>query len=123
MLRSDEARWIRAVRAFAVMLVILPLARWGLRRCSARRGLGDPVVAYVPIPLSDQVGSPATNAWEGGTPPLPKRWTVERTYGWLVFRRRLARDYVNQRPAAPARHVQHRSGQGRLPVRADRDCR
>ncbi|MFD7409864.1 hypothetical protein ACFV7R_46495, partial [Streptomyces sp. NPDC059866] len=25
--------------------------------------------------------------------PLLKRWTVERTYGWLMFHRRLARDY------------------------------
>ncbi len=24
---------------------------------------------------------------------LRKRWTVERTYGWLMFHRRLARDY------------------------------
>ncbi|MFI1370062.1 IS5 family transposase [Streptomyces griseochromogenes] len=28
-----------------------------------------------------------------GFTPLPKRWTVERTYGWLMFHRRLARDY------------------------------
>ncbi|MEV5012738.1 IS5 family transposase [Streptomyces sp. NPDC055692] len=28
-----------------------------------------------------------------GFAPLPKRWTVERTYGWLMFHRRLARDY------------------------------
>ncbi|WP_405540370.1 IS5 family transposase [Streptomyces sp. NBC_00075] len=25
--------------------------------------------------------------------PIPKRWAVERTYGWLMFHRRLARDY------------------------------
>ena len=24
---------------------------------------------------------------------LPKRWVVERTFGWLVSQRRLARDY------------------------------
>ncbi|MGC3002586.1 IS5 family transposase [Streptomyces sp. G35A] len=28
-----------------------------------------------------------------GFTPLPKRWTVERTYGWLMLHRRLARDY------------------------------
>ncbi|MGW2571654.1 IS5 family transposase [Streptomyces sp. NPDC001537] len=28
-----------------------------------------------------------------GFAPLPKRWCVERTYGWLMFHRRLARDY------------------------------
>jgi transposase len=28
-----------------------------------------------------------------GFKPIPKRWTVERTYGWLMLHRRLARDY------------------------------
>ncbi|MFF3277553.1 IS5 family transposase [Streptomyces chrestomyceticus] len=28
-----------------------------------------------------------------GFTPLPKRWAVERTYGWLMHHRRLARDY------------------------------
>ena len=28
-----------------------------------------------------------------GCTPIPKRWTVERTYGWLMLHRRLARDY------------------------------
>lgn len=28
-----------------------------------------------------------------GFTPLPKGWAVERTYGWLMFHRRLARDY------------------------------
>ncbi|GHH05750.1 hypothetical protein Srubr_05370 [Streptomyces rubradiris] len=28
-----------------------------------------------------------------GFTPLPKRWTVERTYGWLMLHRRLARDH------------------------------
>lgn len=33
--------------------------------------------------------------WDGKHPftPLPKRWTVKRTYGWLMLHRRLARDY------------------------------
>lgn len=31
--------------------------------------------------------------------PIPKRWAVERTYGWLMLHRRLARDYE----ALPAR--------------------
>ncbi|MET9290643.1 IS5 family transposase [Streptomyces sp. NPDC003077] len=34
-----------------------------------------------------------------GFTPIPKRWTVERTYGWLMLHRRLARDYE----ALPAR--------------------
>ncbi|GGZ44444.1 hypothetical protein GCM10010365_76110 [Streptomyces poonensis] len=28
-----------------------------------------------------------------GFTPMPKRWAVERTYGWLMLHRRLARDY------------------------------
>ncbi|MFD3532639.1 IS5 family transposase [Streptomyces sp. NPDC058664] len=28
-----------------------------------------------------------------GFTPIPKRWAVERTYGWLMLNRRLARDY------------------------------
>ncbi|MGI5136523.1 MULTISPECIES: IS5 family transposase [unclassified Streptomyces] len=28
-----------------------------------------------------------------GFTPIPKRWTVERTYGWLMLHRRLTRDY------------------------------
>lgn len=28
----------------------------------------------------------------GGFTPIPKRWAVERTYGWLMLRRRLALD-------------------------------
>jgi transposase len=28
-----------------------------------------------------------------GFTPAPKRWAVERTYGWLMLHRRLARDY------------------------------
>nr|WP_326783470.1 IS5 family transposase [Streptomyces sp. NBC_00151] len=28
-----------------------------------------------------------------GFTPIPKRWAVERTYGWLMFHRRPARDY------------------------------
>jgi len=30
---------------------------------------------------------------EKGFRPLPKRWAVERTFGWLVLHRRLVRDY------------------------------
>jgi transposase len=28
-----------------------------------------------------------------GFTPIPKRWAIERTYGWLMLHRRLARDY------------------------------
>jgi transposase len=28
-----------------------------------------------------------------GFTPTPKRWAVERTYGWLMLHRRPARDY------------------------------
>ncbi|WP_285689587.1 transposase, partial [Actinoplanes sp. NBRC 103695] len=30
---------------------------------------------------------------EKGFRPLPRRWVVERTFGWLMQHRRLARDY------------------------------
>jgi transposase len=29
----------------------------------------------------------------GGFQVLPKRWIVERTFGWLVWNRRLVKDY------------------------------
>ncbi|MGW2968709.1 transposase [Streptomyces mirabilis] len=28
-----------------------------------------------------------------GFEPLPKRWVIERAFGWLMQHRRLARDY------------------------------
>ncbi|MFI6797601.1 transposase [Streptosporangium canum] len=28
-----------------------------------------------------------------GFTPLPRRWAVERTFGWLMLHRRLVRDY------------------------------
>lgn len=28
-----------------------------------------------------------------GFQPIPKRWVIERTFGWLIQHRRLARDY------------------------------
>lgn len=39
--------------------------------------------------------APATR----GFTPIPKRWAVERTYGWLMLHRRLARDYETHRTA------------------------
>ncbi|MGW7079731.1 transposase [Streptomyces sp. NPDC054866] len=35
------------------------------------------------------VQRPRTKGFE----PLPKRWVIERTFGWLMQHRRLARDY------------------------------
>jgi transposase len=34
-----------------------------------------------------------------GFTPIPKRWAVERTYGWLMLHRRLTRDYEPSPPA------------------------
>ncbi len=42
-----------------------------------------------------------------GLTPIPKRWAVERPYGWLMLHRRLARDYENPAPLRnrhPHRH-------------------
>ncbi|WP_426567409.1 hypothetical protein [Streptomyces canus] len=36
--------------------------------------------------------------------PLPRRWTVERTLGWLMFHRRLVRDYEALPPAEAMIH-------------------
>lgn len=33
---------------------------------------------------------------------LPKRWIVERTFGWLLFRRRLAKDYEHNPKSSEA---------------------
>jgi hypothetical protein len=44
---------------------------------------------------------PSASTWKSsnapprprGFTPLPRRWAVERTYGWLMFHLRLTRDY------------------------------
>ncbi|MDT0484552.1 transposase [Streptomyces sp. DSM 41640] len=40
-----------------------------------------------------RLGNRPTRPGTRGFTPIPKRWTVERTYGWLMLHRRLARDY------------------------------
>lgn len=35
----------------------------------------------------------ARNPGSKGFTPIPKRWAVERTYGWLMVHRHLTRDY------------------------------
>lgn len=39
---------------------------------------------------------------EGGFQVLPKRWIVERTFGWFNFQRRLAKDYETLIPCSEA---------------------
>jgi len=34
---------------------------------------------------------------------LPRRWVVERSFGWMARFRRLARDYVQRRGATPVK--------------------
>lgn len=46
-------------------------------------------VAAIGIDMEITARKPGT----GGFAPIPKRWAVERTYGWLMLHRRLARDY------------------------------
>ncbi|MER6075343.1 IS5 family transposase [Streptomyces sp. NPDC001817] len=45
--------------------------------------------ATLGIDMEITARTPGTN----GFAPIPKRWAVERTYGWLMLHRRLARDY------------------------------
>ncbi|WP_406001045.1 hypothetical protein [Streptomyces sp. NBC_00829] len=37
-----------------------------------------------------------------GFQPLPKGWVIQRTFGWLMQHRRLARDYEALPPAFPS---------------------
>jgi putative transposase len=41
-------------------------------------------------------------AGTGGFSVLPKRWIVERTFGWFNFQRRLAKDYELLIPCSEA---------------------
>ena len=49
------------------------------------------------------VAQPATAAKTSGFQVLPKRWIVERTFGWLVHWRRLVRDFEVHPDSARAR--------------------
>ncbi|GAA2637370.1 hypothetical protein GCM10010411_91090 [Actinomadura fulvescens] len=51
--------------------------------------------AHLGIRIHTVSRDPATR----GFVPLPRRWVIERTFGWLMQHRRLARDYE----ALPAR--------------------
>ncbi|MGX1372845.1 hypothetical protein RKD19_008204 [Streptomyces canus] len=46
------------------------------------------------------MGISARTSGTAGIAPIPKRWAVERTYGWLMLHRRPARDYETL-PARP----------------------
>ncbi|MDX2939542.1 IS5 family transposase [Streptomyces ipomoeae] len=56
--------------------------------CGYRRHLVEHA-ATLGIDMEITTRKPGTR----GFTPLPKRWAVERTYGWLMLHRRLARDY------------------------------
>ncbi|WP_405576315.1 IS5 family transposase [Streptomyces sp. NBC_01092] len=64
----------------------------GLRKVWVDRGYRKHFIehaATLGIDLEIVQRAPATR----GFTPIPKRWAVERTYGWLMLHRRLARDY------------------------------
>lgn len=62
--------------------------------------------AYRGIRLLDGVDTVVVNRRTGGGAarfvPVPKRWVVERTFGWLSHWRRLARDYEKRSDCAQA---------------------
>ena len=60
-------------------------------------------------PHSGDVGYDAAKKIKGQTPYpggyfqiLPRRWIVERTFGWLMRHRRLVRDYEKKETSAEA---------------------
>ncbi|MBT2381737.1 IS5 family transposase [Streptomyces sp. ISL-111] len=54
-----------------------------------RRHLVEPATLGIDMEITITTRKPGTK----GFTPIPKRWAVERTYGWLMLHRRLARDY------------------------------
>ncbi|MER5935547.1 transposase [Streptomyces sp. NPDC002054] len=60
--------------------------RWAQRPAAAR---GSPVWGH---PRHD-VEVTRRDPGEKGFKVIPRRWVVERTFGWLMNHRRLARDY------------------------------
>jgi putative transposase len=66
-------RAVKRLRAVFVDGAYRPAADWVARVCGWRLQV---------------VAKPA-----GGFRPLPKRWVVERTFGWLGRSRRLSKDY------------------------------
>ncbi|GGZ28911.1 hypothetical protein GCM10010365_56380 [Streptomyces poonensis] len=64
----------------------------GLRKVRVDGGYRKHLVEHAAtLGIDMQVVEPAPGA-RGFTPP-PKRWAVERTNGWLMLHRHLARDY------------------------------
>lgn len=62
----------------------------GLRKVWVDGGYRKHFIEHTPgIDLEIVQRKPGTQ----GFTPIPKRWTVERTYGSLMLHRRLARDY------------------------------
>ena len=57
-----------------------------------------------PVLTAWKAAHPGRNPADKGFVPQPKRWVVEQTYGILMFRRRLIRDYEH-RPASSESRV------------------
>ncbi|WP_413812555.1 IS5 family transposase [Streptomyces sp. OE57] len=64
----------------------------GIRKVWVDGGYGQHLVEHAATLGIDMEITARTPGISGFT-PIPKRWAVERTYGWLMLHRRLARDY------------------------------
>lgn len=64
----------------------------GIRKVRVDGGYRQHLVEHAAV-LGIDMEITARKPGTRGFTPIPKRWAVERTYGWLMLHRRLARDY------------------------------
>lgn len=70
----------------------------------ADAGYNGPTAAWVQATLGVALTLAHKAPGQRGFQVLPKRWVVERTFGWLGRYRRLSKDY-EQNPASSEAHV------------------
>ena len=75
----------------------------GLRVVFADRGYWGMQLLSVPVCIVGQVPKPAgRDLRHPRFQPLPRRWVIERTFGWLTHYRRLSRDYEKRTDCSKA---------------------